>query len=71
VLLYLLLAEPRLALCCLSVVMGEGSPGDGVAVMLLALRAIIAIVGHCVGYHSIYYFIAGNADMAQELSVFD
>jgi hypothetical protein len=51
--------------------MGEGSLGDGMAVTLLVLVAIVAMVGYHMVHHGIYHFIARNADMAWELSVFD
>jgi hypothetical protein len=46
VLLYPLLGESGLGLCCSSVDVGKGSPGDSMAAMLLALGAIITPVGH-------------------------
>jgi hypothetical protein len=71
VLLYLLLPEPGLGLCCSSVDVGKGSPGDGVAVMLLAPGAVVTMVGRHVLRRSIRHFVAGNADVALEPSVFD
>jgi hypothetical protein len=71
VLLYPLLGESGLGLCCSSVDVAEGSPGDGVAAMLLALGAVIASVGRRVLRRGSRCFIAGNADVAQEPSVFD
>lgn len=70
-LLYPLLGELGLCLCCSSVDVGEGSPGDGVAVTLLTLGAVIAMMGHRALHGGICHLVARNADVALELSVFD
>jgi hypothetical protein len=70
-LIYPLLGESGLGLCCVSVNIGKRILGNSIVAMLLTLRAVIISVGHYILYCSISCFIAGNADVTQELTVFD